>query len=46
VNPGLAAFLSELDDRGFAEPALADRVERAMDDGGGLVTAADPRATR
>jgi gamma-glutamyltranspeptidase / glutathione hydrolase len=41
VNPTLAAFLAELDERGFAEPRLAAAVERAMDLGGGLLTAAD-----
>ena len=41
LNPALAAFLSDLDERGFAEPALAADVERAMDAGGGLLTAAD-----
>jgi len=40
-NPALAAFLADLDERGFAEPQLAARVERAMDEGGGLLTAAD-----
>ncbi|MFL6204831.1 MAG: gamma-glutamyltransferase [Acidimicrobiales bacterium] len=41
VNPELAAFLSQVDERGFAEPALARAVELAMDEGGGLLTAAD-----
>jgi gamma-glutamyltranspeptidase/glutathione hydrolase len=41
VNPALADFLERLDERGFAEPALAREVERAMDADGGLVTAAD-----
>jgi gamma-glutamyltranspeptidase / glutathione hydrolase len=41
TNPALAEFLGALDDRGFAEPALTAAVERAMDAGGGLVTAED-----
>jgi gamma-glutamyltranspeptidase/glutathione hydrolase len=41
TNPALAAFLGALDDRGFAEPRLAASIERAMRDGGGLLTAAD-----
>ena len=40
-NPALAVFLADLDERGFAEPGLAAEVERAMQEGGGLVTAAD-----
>ena len=41
TNPELATFLGNLDERGFAEPRLAAAIERAMADGGGLVTAAD-----
>lgn len=41
VNPVLAAFLEHLDDRGFADPALAAGVGDAMVAGGGLVTAHD-----
>ena len=41
LNPALAAFLESLDERGFAVPGLATAVEAAMDDGGGLLTAAD-----
>jgi gamma-glutamyltranspeptidase/glutathione hydrolase len=41
TNPALAAYLARVDERGFAEPALAARIEAAMTAGGGLVTAAD-----
>jgi gamma-glutamyltranspeptidase/glutathione hydrolase len=41
TNPMLADFLERVDDRGFATPALAASIESAMDEGGGLVTAAD-----
>ncbi|MEX2292386.1 MAG: gamma-glutamyltransferase [Acidimicrobiales bacterium] len=41
ANPALAAFLADLDERGFAAPALAGRVDQAMRVGGGLLTAAD-----
>ena len=41
VNPELAAFLGHLDERGFAEPALARRIDEAMRASGGLVTTAD-----
>jgi gamma-glutamyltranspeptidase/glutathione hydrolase len=41
VNPALAAFLDGLDDRGFAAPALAARIDAAMRAGRGLLTADD-----
>jgi len=41
ANPALAAFLDDLDERGFAEPTLADRIDQTMRAGGGLLTAAD-----
>ncbi len=46
VNPDLAAFLADLDSRGFAEPELARRIDESMRAGGGLVTAADLCAYR
>ena len=41
ANQELAAFLGRLDDRGFAEPGLAQRIDKAMTVGGGLLTAHD-----
>jgi gamma-glutamyltranspeptidase/glutathione hydrolase len=41
VNHELAAFLGRLDERGFAEPELAARVDATMSAGGGLLTATD-----
>lgn len=41
ANPALAAFLAQLDERGFAEPQLAARIDHAMAVGGGLLTAQD-----
>jgi gamma-glutamyltranspeptidase/glutathione hydrolase len=41
ANPELAAFLARLDQRGFAEPGLASRIDEAMAAGGGLLTADD-----
>jgi len=41
TNPPLAAFLGTLDERGFAAPRVATAIDRAMADGGGLVTATD-----
>lgn len=41
ANPALAAFLEHLDERGFAEPALARTIDEAMRAGGGLLTAQD-----
>ncbi len=41
ANPELASFLGRLDERGFAEPGLATRIDAAMRTGGGLVTAED-----
>lgn len=41
TNPALADFLARLDDRGFADPALAAAIEAHMDAGGGLLTAQD-----
>ncbi len=40
-NPELAGFLGHLDERGFAEPDLARRIDGAMRAGGGLLTADD-----
>jgi gamma-glutamyltranspeptidase/glutathione hydrolase len=41
ANAPLAAFLADLDPRGFAEPALARRIADDMAAGGGLLTADD-----
>jgi gamma-glutamyltranspeptidase/glutathione hydrolase len=41
ANPELAGFLGRLDERGFAEPALARAFAAAMASGGGLVTELD-----
>ena len=41
ANSPLAAFLADLDPRGFAEPALARRIADDMAAGGGLLTAED-----
>lgn len=41
ANPALAAFLADVDPRGFAAPALAGAIEADMRRGGGLLTAAD-----
>ncbi len=41
VNGALAAFLGQLDERGFAEPSLAGRVDAEMRSSGGLLTAQD-----
>jgi gamma-glutamyltranspeptidase/glutathione hydrolase len=41
ANPALAAFLADLDPRGFAAPALARQVHEEMARRGGLVTATD-----
>ena len=41
LNPDLAGFLEGLDERGFAEPELARRIDGAMRAGGGLLTADD-----
>ena len=41
LNPELAGFLHGLDERGFAEPGLARRIDEAMRAGGGLLTADD-----
>ena len=41
LNPALAAFLGALDERGFAEPSLAARIDSAMRAGNGLLTADD-----
>ena len=41
VNAELAAFLHDLDARGFAEPVLAAAADAAMRSGGGHLTAAD-----
>jgi len=37
-NPDLAAFLARLDERGFANPEIAARVDADMRAGGGLLT--------
>ena len=41
ANPALAAFLADVDPRGFAAPALASAIAADMAGGGGLLTAAD-----
>lgn len=40
-NPELAAFLGRLDERGFANPVVAARVDADMRSGGGLLTDVD-----
>ncbi|MFZ6005725.1 MAG: gamma-glutamyltransferase family protein [Actinomycetota bacterium] len=44
ANPDLAAFLASLDERGFARPGLATRIDEAMRAGGGLLTRQDIEA--
>ena len=41
ANSALAAFLADVDPRGFAEPSLAAAIGADMAAGGGLLTAAD-----
>lgn len=42
-NEALVSFLDQLDERGFAAPAVATRVDAEMRAGGGLLTADDLR---
>jgi gamma-glutamyltranspeptidase/glutathione hydrolase len=46
VNPELAAFLTSLDERGFAVPSIADATAIDVDASGGLLTSDDLLAYR